>query len=59
MLRKIMAMTVGIGHILHWNDRNLLEFPEDLKRHKDQVYQLYIKNNSIKTLVSIFKLNNL
>jgi hypothetical protein len=59
MLRKIMTMTFGIGHILHWNDRNLLEFPEDLKRHKDQVYQLYIKNNSIEILVNIFKINYL
>lgn len=53
MLRKIMMATFGIGHILHWNDRNLAEFPEDLKRYKDQVYQLYIKNNFIEILVSI------
>lgn len=52
MLRKIMMATFGIGHILHWNDRNLVEFPEDLKRYKDQVYQLYIKNNFIEILVS-------
>lgn len=51
MLRNIMTMTFGVGHILHWNDRNLIEFPEDLKQYKDQVYQLYIKNNSIEVLV--------
>ncbi|VVC34883.1 Hypothetical protein CINCED_3A019989 [Cinara cedri] len=50
MLRKIMTATFGIGQILHWNDRNLIEFPEDLKRYKDQVYQLYIKNNFIEKL---------
>ncbi|XP_060843514.1 leucine-rich repeat and death domain-containing protein 1-like [Rhopalosiphum padi] len=50
MLRKITAMTLGIGHILHWNDRNLLEFPEDLKQNRDRVYQLYIKNNFIEVL---------
>jgi len=52
MLRKFAMMTLGIGHILHWNDRNLLEFPEDLKQNKDRVYQLYIKNNFIEVLVS-------
>lgn len=52
MLCKIMMMTFGTGHILHWNDRNLVEFPEDLKNYKDQVHQLYIKNNFIETLVS-------
>ncbi|XP_027848888.2 leucine-rich repeat and IQ domain-containing protein 4-like isoform X2 [Aphis gossypii] len=50
MLRKITAMTLGIGHILHWNDRNLFEFPEDLKLNRDRVYQLYIKNNFIEVL---------
>lgn len=54
MLCKIMTTTFGIGHILHWNDRNLVEFPEDLKQYKDQVYQLYIKNNYIEILVSFF-----
>jgi len=52
MLCKIMTGTYGVGHILHWNDRNLSEFPEDLKRHRDQVHQLYIKNNFIEILVS-------
>ncbi|KAL4147930.1 hypothetical protein QTP88_002254 [Uroleucon formosanum] len=50
MLCKITTMTLGIGHILHWNDRNLIEFPEDLKRNRDVVYQLYIKNNFIEVL---------
>lgn len=64
MLCKIMTTTFGIGHILHWNDRNLVEFPEDLKQYKDKVYQLYIKNNFIEILVSlncisiIFKMYN-
>lgn len=52
MLCKIMTATFGIGHILHWNDRNLVEFPEDLKQFRDQVHQLYIKNNFIEILVS-------
>lgn len=52
MLCKIMAATFGVGHVLHWNDRNLVEFPKDLKRHRDQVHQLYMKNNFIEILVS-------
>jgi len=51
MLLNITMMAFGVGHILHWNDRNLVEFPENLKQYKDQVYQLYIKNNSIEVLV--------